>query len=207
MMAPKTQTILATTTIGLSASFALALIPTKPDASTTVLTFIAIMLVAWNGTKFLVKRNHPDVDWLTSNHRNKILFSIILASLLMLGSLIATVAKQLELLDGDTIRRIIGINTGLMLIVLGNYIPKNRMADSDQCGCTARSTPVKFHRFMGWTFVLGGFLYALAWVILDLDQAGIAIMFAFPGAIAIIFSARFAYLRTVASKTTPHQSV
>ncbi|MGV6814312.1 MAG: hypothetical protein ACWA5W_04780 [Phycisphaerales bacterium] len=207
MMTPKTQTILAITTIGLTASIAIALIPTKPDASIPVLAFIAIMLIAWNGTKFLVKRKCPKDDWITSNHRNKVLFAIILASLLMLGSLIATIAKQLELLDGDTMRRIVGINTGLMLIVLGNYMPKNRIAATDQCGCTSKSTPYAFHRFMGWLFVLAGILYALVWIVLDLSHASIAILFAFPAAIAIIFIARLAYLRIVASKSTPHQSV
>ena len=60
---------------------------------------------------------------------------------------------------------------------------------------------------MGWTFVLGGLLYALAWVSLDLDQAGIAIMFSFPAAIVIIFSARFAYLRLANTKNLPSQSI
>ena len=206
MMTPKTQTILATATIGLTASIAFALIPTKPDASTAVLAFIAIMLIAWNGTKFLVKRKNPKGDWLTSNHRNKILFSIILASLLMLGSLIATLAKQLELLDGDTIKRIVGINIGLMLIVLGNYMPKNRPAASDQCRCACSPQSNHIQRFLGWTFVLAGILYALAWIVLDLDQAPVAIVFAFPAAIAIIFAARFAYLRVSGTKTQLEQS-
>ena len=206
MMTPKTQTILATATIGLTASIAFALIPTKPDASTAVLAFIAIMLIAWNGTKFLVKRKNPKGDWITSKHRHEILFAIILASLLLLGAMIATLAKQLELLDGDTIKRIVGINIGLMLIVLGNYMPKNRPAASDQCRCACNPQSNHIQRFLGWTFVLAGILYALAWIVLDLDQAPVAIVFAFPAAIAIIFAARFAYLRISGTKTQLEQS-
>lgn len=207
MMNPKTQTIIASVTIALTASISIALIPTKPEASIANLAFIAIMLIAWNGTKFLLIRKCPQADWFNSKHRHEILFAIILASLLMLGALIATVAKQLELLDGDVIRRIIGINTGLMLIVLGNYMPKNRKVAADQCGCTLTNTPNRVQRFMGWLFVIGGLLYTLAWITLDLDQAGIAILFAFPLAIAVILSARFVYQRAIASKNTPPQSV
>ena len=205
-MTPKTQTILATTTIGLTASISIALAPYKPGALVAAIG-LGVFVVVWNSIKLLTKRRHPNIDWVSSKIRHEILFAIILASLLLLGSMIMTVAKQLELLDSDTIKRIVGINTGLMLIVLGNYMPKKNQATASQCSCSSKPTPNAVQRFMGWTFVLGGILYALAWVVLDLDQAGIAIMFAFPAAIAMIFAVRFAYLRTVASKTTPPQSV
>jgi len=123
MMTPKTQTIVAVTTIALTSSIGIALIPTKPDASTAVLITLAVFIIVWNGTRVLIKRKIPKLDWLTSKARHEILFAIILASLLLLGAMIMTVAKQLELLDSDVIKRIVGINTGLMLIVLGNYMP------------------------------------------------------------------------------------
>jgi len=207
MMNPKTQTIVATIIIALTSSIGVALIPTKPSASTAVLITLAVFVIAWNGTKALIKRKNSELDWLTSKARHEILFAIILASLLLLGAMIMTVAKQLELLDGDIIKRIIGINTGLMLIVMGNYMPKKNQATAGQCGCASKSTPNAVQRFMGWTFVLGGLLYTLAWITLDLDQAGIAIMFSFPAAIAIIFAARFGYQRIAASKNIPTQSV
>lgn len=199
MMTPKAQTIVACTTIGLTSSIAIALVPYKPAATIAVLITLGMFVVVWNSVKLLVHRKHPKLDWFTSKVRHEILFAIILASLLLLGSMIATVAKQLELLDGDVIKRIIGINTGLMLIVLGNYMPKKNQASSTQCGCDSKqgsnTSSITLQRFMGWTFVLGGLLYTLAWIILDLDQAGIAILFAFPAAIASIFIARFLYSR------------
>ena len=206
-MTPKTQTIIATTTIALTASIAIALIPTKPDASTAVLVFLAIMVAVWNGTKFLVKRKCTDVDWLNSRHRHEILFAIILASLLLLGSMVTTLMKELEFIEGDITKRIIGINIGLMLIVLGNYMPKKNQAAASQCGCASKPASNNIQRFMGWTFVLGGLLYTGAWIVFDLDQAGIAIMFAFPGAIAIILAARFIYLRLSNTKSTHTHSV
>lgn len=207
MMNPKTQTIVATTIIALTSSIGIALIPTKPNASTAVLITLAVFVIVWNATKALIKRKNPDLDWVTSKARHEILFAIILASLLLLGAMIMTVAKQLELLDSDVIKRIVGINTGLMLIVLGNYMPKKNQSTASECGCSSKSSSSSIQRFLGWTFVIGGVLYTLAWVALDLDQAGIAIMFSFPAAIAIILAVRFAYIRFSGTNTTPTQSV
>ncbi|MBL4698084.1 MAG: hypothetical protein JKX70_04545, partial [Phycisphaerales bacterium] len=88
-----------------------------------------------------------------------------------------------------------------------NYMPKKNQATTGECGCPSKSSSSSIQRFIGWTFVLGGLLYTLAWITLDLDQAGIAIMFSFPAAIAIIFAARFGYQRIAASKNIPTQSV
>jgi len=207
MMTPKTQTILASTTIALTSSIAIALVPYKPGATAAVLITLGIFVVVWNAIKLMTKRKSPDTNWLTSKTRHEILFAIILASLLLLGSMIATVAKQLELLDQDLIKRIIGMNTGLMLIVLGNYMPKKNQATAGQCGCPSKAATNNIQRFMGWTFVLGGILYTLAWITLDLDQAGIAIMFSFPAAIAMIFVLRIIYLRISGTKNQLEQSV
>jgi len=208
MMTPKTQTIVASTTIGLTASIALALIPYKPDATAAVLVTLGMFVVVWNAVQRLIKLRNPGIDWYTSNCRHKILFSIILASLLLLGSLIATIAKQLELLDQELIKRFIGINTGLMLIVLGNYMPKRSFEDAKERGCcTSKHGSNNIQRFMGWTFVIGGLLYAGAWIFFDLDKAGIVIMFAFPAAIVIIVALRFLFLRVSGTKNQLEQSV
>jgi hypothetical protein len=206
MMTPKTQTIVASTVIGLTIAVALVLIPMKPDGSAIVLGMMAAFIIVWNSTKFLAKRKCSKDNWINSKVRHEILFAIILASLLLLGSISATLAKELEIFDRDLVKRIVGVNIGLMLIVLGNYMPKKLAGRSESCSCRA-SNASGVQRFMGWAFVLGGILYAGAWIVFDLDQAGIAIMFAFPGAIAIILAARFAYLRLTGTKSTPTQSV
>lgn len=149
-------------------------------------------------------RKCNDLDWLNSKTRHEILFAIILASLLGLGSTTSTLGKELGFFDGDLVKRIAGVNIGLMLIVMGNYMPKKNQASASQCGCATKSgsktSSSTLQRFMGWTFVLAGLLYTLAWIILDLDQAGIAILFAFPAAIASIFVVR--YLSSRRSKPT-----
>ncbi len=203
MMNPKTQTIVASSVIALTSAVALVLLPMKPDASAIVLGMMAAFMVVWNGTRFLTKRKCS--DWANSRVRHEILFAIILASLLLLGSVSATLAKELQLFDSDLVKRIVGINIGLMLIVLGNYMPKKMFGTTESCS-NSRDCSSSIQRFMGWTFVLGGILYALAWFILDLDQAGFAIMFAFPVAIAITIAVRIVYRRVSPAKTNANNS-
>lgn len=205
-MNPKTQTIVASTVIGLTTAVSLILFPMKPDGSAIVMGMMATFIIVWNGSKHLVNRKCSKDDWINSKVRHEILFAIILASLLLLGSISATLAKELEIFDSDLVKRIVGINIGLMLIVLGNYMPKKLIGQSSSCSTNvANANGVQ--RFMGWVFVLGGFLYGSAWIILDLDQAGIAILFAFPAAIAIIVLSRMAYLRFTGVKDIANQSV
>jgi hypothetical protein len=203
MMSPKTQTIVASTVIALTSVVASILLPMKPDASAIVLGMMAAFIVVWNGTAFLTKRKCS--DWIDSRVRHEILFAIILASLLLLGSISATLAKELQIFDSDFVKRIVGVNIGLMLIVLGNYMPKKVFGTTESCSRNnGKSNSIQ--RFMGWTFVLGGLLYSLAWLTLDLDQAGFAIMFAFPVAIAITIAARVAYRRVSPAKASADHS-
>lgn len=202
MMTPKTQTIVASTVIALTTGVSLVLIPMKPDGSVIVLGMMVVFIIVWNVFKHIV--NHKCGDWVNSKARQEILFSIILASLLLLGSVSATLAKELELFDGDLVKRIVGVNIGLMLIVMGNYMPKKLAQQSGSCNCgTPKSASLQ--RYMGWIFVLAGILYALAWIVLDLDRAGIAIMFTFPAAIVLFVIVRMMYLRMSGARLITEQ--
>ena len=119
MMTPKTQTIVASSVIALTAAVSLVLIPMKPDASAIVLSTMVVFIVVWNGMKHLVKRKCRDSDWVNSKIRHEILFAIILASLLLLGSISATLAKELEVFDRDLVKRIVGVNNRLDACCLG----------------------------------------------------------------------------------------
>lgn len=202
MMTPKTQTFVASTVIALTTGVSLVLIPMKPDGSVIVLGMMAVFIIVWNMFKHIVNRKCG--DWVNSKARQEILFSIILASLLLLGSVSATLAKELELFDGDLVKRIVGVNIGLMLVVMGNYMPKKltQQSGSSNCG-TPKSASLQ--RYMGWIFVLAGIFYALAWIVLDLDRAGIAIMFTFPAAIVLIVIVRMMYLRMSGTRLVTEQ--
>ncbi len=197
MMNPKTQTIVASTVIALTSAVALTLISMKPQPSTLVLVMMGVFIIVWNATKFLAKHKCSNKDWINSKTRHEILFAIILASLLLLGSTSATLAKELELFDGDLTKRIIGINIGLMLMVMGNYMPKKITGSACSCsaGCATPKKSSSTQRFVGWLFVIAGLIYAAIWIFVDLDHTSLAVLFSFPAAIAIILAARSAYLR------------
>jgi hypothetical protein len=204
MMTPKTQTIMASTIIVLNISVSLALLPMNPEGSAVVLISMAALIVVWNVMKAIVKRKCN--NWVESKVRHEILFAIILASLLILGSISATLAKELGIFDKDLVERIIGINIGLMLVVMGNYMPKKSTGscstDTDKC----RKSRV-MQRFVGWTLVISGMLYALVWLFVDLNKASLAVLFTFPAAIFIVICTRTIYQRTAGPKNITEQSV
>jgi hypothetical protein len=206
MMTPKTQTIVASTAITLSIAVSLALIPMKPDGSSVVIGTMIAFVIVWNVVKMMTKRKCD--DWINSKTRHEILFAISLASLLCLGSISATLAKELGLFDGDLTKRIIGVNMGLMLMVMGNYMPKKPASSCSSCADNSKKSQ-DTQRFVGWTLAIGGLLYALVWLFVDLNKASLAVLFTFPVAIVIVFFFRFAFLRGSKSvpNTNPTESV
>jgi hypothetical protein len=70
------------------------------------------------------------------------------------------IAKKTAAIDYDFAKRGVGIVLGLMLIGVGNLIPKFRLFDSP------RRDPAKTcaaERFAGWVFVLAGAAYVAVW--------------------------------------------
>jgi hypothetical protein len=206
MMTPKTQTIVAITIIVLTTIVAFVVMPMKPDGSATVLAGMLAFIIVWNATKYLTKRKCQKSDWLNSKTRHEILFAIILASLLLLGGISTTLAKELEIFDSDLVKRILGVNIGLMLIVMGNYMPKKLTLGSGSCGCNHTKSS-STQRFVGWTLVLAGLFYAIVWLTVNLEHTSVVILFTFPAAIAVVIIARIAYLRLSKPKKIANQSV
>jgi hypothetical protein len=110
---------------------------------------IAIVVVAWFARRF------------GSSPRN------VTTSLIMAGALLSVALgmKALEHLGwiagGDIAVRINGIMTGAVLVVFSNAIPK-RMSSA---------SALAMLRTIGRAFVVGGFGYALAWLVLPVSFA------------------------------------
>tara|TARA_R110002096_G_scaffold173781_2_gene348130 strand:- start:320085 stop:320702 length:618 start_codon:yes stop_codon:yes gene_type:complete len=191
-MKPKTQSKVAITLMLMIVVAAMIVWPYKQQASLIVLGGVAVFSSVW----FIVRMLHLRCgkDWMSSTSRREILFGIILASMLLLGSISATLFKELELIDQDMTKRIAGVLIGVMLICMGNYMPKKLTQQSGSCGCGTRKS-ASLQRFMGWIFVLAGLLYAGVWMLLDLNKTSFATMLTFPVAVAIIVIVRLVYLR------------
>jgi hypothetical protein len=96
------------------------------------------------------------------------------AGLLLAVSMGLVLAEQLWGL-GDHVRdRVMGVAMGGVLMVMGNYVPKRLTPITE-----SRCDPVRaqaLQRFVGWSFVLGGIVYVLAWLVLPIGVAGTVAM-------------------------------
>jgi dipeptide/tripeptide permease len=91
---------------------------------------------------------------------------LILAAALSLG-----LAEQLGVLDGGMSERAMGVFIGAVLVVCGNSIPKT-LKPLAQEKCEPASEQA-LRRFAGWTFVLAGLGYAIAWLVVPLEWANL----------------------------------
>jgi hypothetical protein len=196
-MKPTTQSNFTLTVFALNVIVSLVLIPHKPDGAAVALTAIAVFSLVWFIVKLTYK--HTDPVWIESKTRNEILFAMILAGLLLLASISATLAKELAIVDSETVERISGIGTGLMLVLMGNFMPKRLMNSSGCCASKSKKS-ASVQRMMGWCFVLGGLLYAGIWLLVDIENTPVVILFTFPIAIAIVILIRLIYMKVSGTK-------
>jgi hypothetical protein len=83
----------------------------------------------------------------------------VIKSLGIAGGLIAmalasTAAQKAGLIDGEAVTRIVMAATGLMLVWIGNRMPK---------AWVPAETARRVHRLGGWSMVLSGLVYAALW--------------------------------------------
>jgi len=202
MMKPKTQSGVAITLMLMIVVAAMIVWPYKQQASLIVLGGVAVFSSVW----FIVRTIHLRCgkEWISSTSRREILFGIILASMLLLGSIIATLFKELELIDQDMTKRISGVLIGVMLICMGNYMPKKLTQQPGSCACgTPKSASLQ--RVMGWIFVIAGVLYAGVFLLIDIKRTSMATLLTFPIAILIVIAVRMLYLK-IAGSRNQHQT-
>ncbi|MCC2972124.1 hypothetical protein [Massilia sp. IC2-476] len=74
-------------------------------------------------------------------------------------------------LDPAWTRRLLGALLGLVVVVYANDIPK-ALAKRARMRCTSPGADQAARRFAGWSLVLGGIAYMLAWLLAPLELAG-----------------------------------
>jgi len=124
--------------------------------------------VAWTISEILF-RNKPSL--------REIRGSVLLASALMtlvLGFKAASASGLLEANGGGLTERAFGVGMGLVLVVIGNFIPKKLEPMLAKTCSPARVQSMQ--RFAGWVFVLGGLGYAAASAFLPLAYASTVAM-------------------------------
>lgn len=91
------------------------------------------------------------------------------AGILGLSALLALSAP--EYLDPEWSRRLLGALLGAVVVFYANDIPK-ALAARARMRCTSAGADQAARRFAGWSLVLGGLAYMLAWLLAPLHLAG-----------------------------------
>jgi len=118
------------------------------------------------------------------SERRYLLLSVSAAGAIIAAALLKKLVLGLGLDDGMVTDRAVGIGSGLVLLLLGNTLPKvlSPLA-AKRC---AASQVQSIQRFAGWSFVLAGFVCIGAWLIAPIDQAGDWSMIATATALALV---------------------
>lgn len=103
-------------------------------------------------------------------------------------ALIAAVAfvEKLDMIEAATAKRAIGLVIGLMVVTMGNILPKMRPLKAPG-GDPGKASAAE--RFAGWTLVLMGLVYIALFLFAPLDQArSVASMIAIAAMVLIALS-------------------
>lgn len=133
----------------------------RPEAGMVWLTGMLTLPFAWSLvalTGALPGPEHPAA-------RRTIYNSLAGAGLLVTGALAVTAAVTLEAIPEDWSARFGMLSSALVLIVVGNGLPKNI-----ESGCS-RTRGLAIQRMLGWTFVITGLLSVLLWLTVPITYA------------------------------------
>ncbi len=86
----------------------------------------------------------------------------IRSAILLAGSILAIAgglayANRLEVIDEDTVQRVMGVVIGVVLVICANLVPKNLEPLREGCDPSKMQA---LQRFTGWTLVLAGLGHA-----------------------------------------------
>lgn len=90
--------------------------------------------------------------------------ALILSGMQVVGALALTFANKLGWIDSETVNRGVMVLIGLMLITIGNSLPKQQDGPPSQ---TVRDIAVRqaITRFGGWALLLGGSIWVGLWTL------------------------------------------
>lgn len=126
--------------------------------------------------------------------------ALILAGLMLAVSLAMATAVRADWIGNDAMERTQGVMMGLIVVVFSNLAPKTLEPLSDS-GCDP-SRKQSLQRFSGWTLVLAGLGYSLAWLVLPIEHAGVVAMIVLATGVALV-AARVAWFAMMRKRPQP----
>ena len=202
-MQPKTLTatavILTVIVVGLGATLWIQ----RPELSNRWAASMLFLPGAWLAVLLVDRACAQSARRLKTKH--ELIRGIACAGGILSLSLVAALAKESYLIDGDVAKRFVGVMLGVLLMFMGNVMPK-KLAPLDSAPSHAAKTQAT-QRFVGWLFVIAGLLYAAVWMVVDLEQTAMATLLTFPVACLVIVVARMLYVRATTTSSGSENSL
>ena len=104
----------------------------------------------------------------------RIFFSLAVAAFMLMSAAVLKYAQAQEIIGADAARRSIQVMIGLVLMVYGNFMPKDIAATRTTACAASRSQSAL--RVGGWSMALAGLGYAGLWAFAPLAFANAASM-------------------------------
>jgi hypothetical protein len=144
------------------------LAPARAKSWVAAAVVLAIFAVAWAGTTIVLGRSTADRGPLRA--AISVRGALVFATLMMVFSLATKLGVALGALDGAEVsRRASMVLMGLLLAFLGNSMPKT-LTPLPALSCDPARVQA-LQRLSGWTWVLAGIAYAIAWLALPVALA------------------------------------
>ena len=148
----------------------------RPEAALVWLTGMLTLPAAWALVAITGALPGPEKP----GARRHIYNSLVGAGLLLTGALVVAAAATLETIPEDWSTRFGMISSALVLIVIGNGLPKKI-----ESGCS-RTRGLAIQRLLGWTFVVTGLVALMIWLAVPMTYAKTAGLSVY--AIAVVFA-------------------
>lgn len=126
---------------------------------------IATMAVVWLVVILMQRSTATQTD----SERRVLVRSAVMAGLMLAVALGAALLDATGFKDGMVQARAPGIVIGLMLVVIGNMVPK-AVGPLAAKRCSPAQTQ-SLQRFTGWAFTLAGLAYTAVWIFAPVPQA------------------------------------
>ena len=145
----------------------------RPDAAwawAAAIVMFAVMVIARRGAQLALRRSSGEGP--SDRYVASVTSAVVFGALMMIIPLALTLAHAYGLVDDPDsgMQRTTMIMVGAYLAVTGNAMPRMLPPTSSMpCGGARVQA---FQRHAGWTWVLCGLGYAMAWLALPIDAAG-----------------------------------
>ncbi len=130
----------------------------------------------------------------------KVRNALILAGAMLAFSAAVAFTDKAGYIGAETAQRVIQVAIGFMVVYFANLAPKT--LEPLVAGCEP-SRIQALQRFCGWTLVLGGLGYSLAWLVAPIEHAAISAI-AILGTGVLMVAARYAWTLGTRGRDQPH---